>query len=56
MVAMLKREVDQLLTRLGLRRAPSFKPAPDRQTEIDYDKLYENVSKRYPRIMKRLGE
>ena len=54
MVALLKREAGGLLRRLGLRKVPDHKPRP--QGEIDYDKLFEDVSARYPKIMKRLAE
>lgn len=54
MVALLKREKDNLLHRLGWRKVPDYKPNP--QGEIDYDKLFEDVSERYPKIMQRLAE
>ena len=54
MVALLKREVGGLLQRLGLMRRPDYKPRP--QGKIDYDALYQDVSERYPKIMKRLAE
>lgn len=54
MVALLKREVGGLLSRLGLRRVPDYRPHP--QGEIDYDALYADVAKTYPKIMKRLAE
>lgn len=54
MVALLKREFDGLLGRLGLQRTPDYRPRP--QGEIDYDALFADVSKAYPKIMKRLAE
>ena len=54
MVALLKREKVGLLARFGLQRRRDYKPHPQR--EIDYDALFESVSKRYPKIMKRLAE
>lgn len=54
MVALLKREVGHFLHLLGLRRAPDYKPHPG--ASIDYDALFEDVSARYPEIMKRLAE
>lgn len=54
MVALLKREASGLLRRLGWRKMPDYKPRP--QGEIDYDRLFSDVSERYPKIMKRLAE
>lgn len=54
MVALLKREVGGFLQKMGLRRVPDYRPKPC--AEIDYDALFDDVSKRYPRIMKRLAE
>ena len=54
MVALLKREVGSLLSRFGLRRVPDYRPRP--QGEVDYDALYDQVMKDYPKIMKRLAE
>lgn len=54
MVALLKPEKGNLLSRLGWRKVPDYKPHP--QGEIDYDKLFADVSERYPKIMKRLAE
>ena len=54
MVALLKREVGGLLSRLGFKRVPDYRPRP--QGEINYDALYDNVAKTYPKIMKRLAE
>ena len=54
MVALLKREMSSLLERFGLQRRPDYQPHPQR--EIDYDALYDDVAKRYPKIMKRLAE
>lgn len=54
MVALLRREIGNLLSRFGLQRVPDHKPRP--QGEIDYDALYENVATHYPKIMKRLAE
>lgn len=54
MVALLKREVGGFLQRLGWRKEPDYKPRP--QKEIDYDALFEDVSARYPKIMKQLAE
>lgn len=54
MNAPFKRETSQLLQRLGWQKKPHYRPCP--QSEIDYDKLYEEVATRYPKIMKRLAE
>lgn len=54
MVALLKREVGNLLSRFGLQRVQDHRPHP--QGEIDYDSLYADVAKNYPKIMKRLAE
>ena len=54
MVALLKREVGGFLSRLGLKRIPDYRPRP--QDGINYDALYANVAKEYPKIMNRLAE
>ena len=54
MVALLKREDSSVLRRHGLQRTPDYRPRP--QGEVDYDALYAEVAKTYPKIMKRLAE
>lgn len=54
MAAKLNRDVDGILRRFGLQRRPDFRPHP--KAAIDYDALYDDVVKRYPKIMKRLAE
>lgn len=38
----------------GARAAQDYSPTPC--GEIDYDELFENVTKRYPKILARLAE
>ena len=55
MVALLKREVTNLLGLFGGRKAQhGYEPNPC--GEIDYDSLCDDVAQRYPEILKRLAE
>lgn len=54
MVALFKRAQDRILDHLRLQRRPDYRPHP--KAELDCDALFRDVSKRYPKIMKRLAE